>query len=130
MLESHPLTLGLARVSLPDDFHFIVGNRLYSLPKFEAMVLSPLADQVIASDPTNDRFAIPGVSGGDVDLFDDLIGFVSGRGLELSDWKVEGLYRLSECLGNAELSQLIFDFEFGREPLSLSNAVQRMVRKR
>jgi hypothetical protein len=42
---------------------------------------------------------------------------------------MEGLYRLSESVGNAEIAKQVFDVEFGREPLSLSNAVGRMVRK-
>jgi hypothetical protein len=118
------------RASLPDDFFFIAGNRMCSLPKFQAMLLSPLADQLIALDPTIDRFTIPRVPDIDAELFEGLIGFASGRPLAVSESTVESFYPLSESLGNAELSRLILDFEFGREPLSLSNAVHRMVAKR
>jgi hypothetical protein len=132
MLEAHPLAAGLARAkeALPCDFTFFIGNRTFIIPTFQAVLLSPLAHRLLIADSTIDRLTLPAISADDAALFSNLLDFGSGGRLEIGDDNMEGLYRLSECLGNSEIAKQIFDFEFGREPLSLSNAIGRMVRKR
>jgi hypothetical protein len=132
MLDAHPLAAGLARAkeALPCDFTFLIGNRSFVVPTFQAVLLSPLAHRLLMADSTIDHLTLPAISADDAALFSSLFDFGSGRPLEIRDDNMEALYRLSESLGNAEIAKHIFDIEFGREPLSLSNAVGRMVRKR
>jgi hypothetical protein len=132
ILDFHPLAAGLARANeaLPCDFTFRIGNRAFVVPTFKAVLLSPLAHQLLIADSTIDCLILPAISADDAALFSSLLDFGSWRPLEIRDDNMEGFYRLSESLGNAEIARHIFDVEFGREPLSLSNAVGRMVQKR
>jgi hypothetical protein len=102
--------------------HVSLGNK--------AVLLSPLAHRLLIADSTIDCLTLSAISTDDAALFSDLLDFESETPLEIRDDNMEGLYRLSECLGNAEIAKHISEVEFGREPLSLSNAVGRMVRKR
>jgi hypothetical protein len=132
MLDAYPLATGLARAkeTLPCDFTFLIGNRTFVIPTFQAVLLSPLAHRLLIADSTIDCLTLPAISAADAALFSSLLDFGSGKPLEIKEDNMEGLYRLSESLENSEIVRQVFDIEFGREPLSMSNAVGRMVRKR
>jgi hypothetical protein len=95
-----------------------------------AIILSPLAHQLLVIDSTVDALTVSDMSEDDVALFEKLKDFGSGHRLDIRGDKMSGLYRLTESLGNFEIAKVLFEFEVGCEPLSLSNGVNRMILKR
>jgi hypothetical protein len=95
-----------------------------------AIILSPLAHQLLFIDSTVDALTMSDISEDDAALFEKLKDFGSGHRLDIGGDKMPGLCRLTESLGNFDIAKMLFEFELGCEPLSLSNAVNRMILKR
>jgi hypothetical protein len=131
MLHSNPLAPGLARAfnTLPNDFNFFVGNRTFPVPKFIAIILAPPVHRALAADPTLDQFTLSNISDSDSDLFEKLIAFSCGDGLDCAKGALSGLSRLARSVENCELVEMILKLEFGDESLSRLNAVERMILK-
>jgi hypothetical protein len=132
MLEVHWLTSGIARAceTLPSDFTFIIGNKTFVVPKFIAIIMSPLAHQLLVADSTVDQFHVSNISDNETCLFTELKDFYTGQNVEVKSDKIEIYYRVLESIGNIDVAKAILDIEFGCDPLSVSNAVNRLGKKR
>jgi hypothetical protein len=127
--DTHLLAMPLSRAASLENsnlFAFVVGGREYYCKRFQASFMSTRVCEMLASDPTLNRFVAEGLRKEDVcDTFDDVISLLNGQTITLRDTNVEFLRFICKCLVNEELEEMILEYE----GLKLGNAVTRLLTK-
>jgi hypothetical protein len=78
---------------------------------------------------TVDHFHVSNINDDEAYLFTELKDLYTGQNDEVKSDKIEIYYRLLESIGNIDIAKAILDLEFGCDPLSVSNAMNRMGKK-